>query len=246
MHKVDAKMESGDPPSKTIVEEMGKLVGGSMREGVFKDGAGLHRSAKRVRLRYRDGSREVTRGPYTGDNELVAGMATVKAASIEAAMEIADRFANVLGDCEIEIGPVVEPWDIGVMPEPEEKPTPRFLLLRKGDAPPSRDARSASSDLGGPGAKPPNVEALGALQMALADEGVLVSSASLGPMSRASRLPPKSHGKRTWLDGPFAESKELIAGFSILELPSKEAAIAWADRYAAILEDCEVDVREVL
>ena len=44
------------------------------------------------------------------------------------------------------------------------------------------------------------------------------------------------------IDGPFAESKELIAGFSIIEVPSKEAAIAWADRYGSILTDLEVDV----
>ena len=47
------------------------------------------------------------------------------------------------------------------------------------------------------------------------------------------------------MDGPFAESKELIAGFSLLELPSKAEVIAWADRYAAILGDNEVDIREV-
>ena len=222
MHKVDAKMESGAPPSMDIVQNMGKLVGESMREGVFKDGAGLHRSAKRVRLRYRKGEREVTRGPYAGENETIAGLAMVKAKSIEAVMEIADRFAKVIGDGEIEIGPVVEAWDIGVMPEPENKPVPRFLLLRKGDAPPS--------------------DALLALQKTLTEEGVLVSAASLAPMSRASRLTTK----RAWLDGPFAESKELIAGYSILEVPSKEAALAWASRYAAILDGNEVDVREVL
>ena len=208
-----------------IVENMGKLVGASMREGIFKDGAGLHRSAKRVRLRYRAGQREATRGPYAGENEAVAGFAMVKAKSIDDAMNIADRFAKAMGDGEIEIGPVVEAWDIGVMPEPEEKPVPRFLLLRKGDAPPS--------------------DALSALEKTLAEEGVLVSAAALSPMSRASRLPPKSHGKRAWLDGPFAESKELIAGFSILEVASKADAIAWADRYAAILEDNEIDVRPI-
>lgn len=227
MHKVDAKMESGAPPDTSIVESMGKLVGGSMREGVFKDGAGLHRSSKRVRLRYRDGKRDVvTRGPYAGDNETVAGLAMVKAKSIEDAMAIADRFASPSGEDEIEIGPVVEPWDIGIMPEPEEKPVPRFLLLRKGDAPPS--------------------ERLLAMQKDLAGAGVLVSAASLAPMSRASRLPPKSHGKRAWLDGPFAESKELIAGFSILEVPSKDDAIAWANRYAEILVDNQIDVREIV
>jgi hypothetical protein len=82
MHKVDANMESGAPPSKEIVENMGKLVGESMRSGVFKDGAGLHRSARRVRLRYHGGDRSVTRGPYAGENELVSSLAMVKTKSI--------------------------------------------------------------------------------------------------------------------------------------------------------------------
>jgi len=43
----------------------------------------------------------------------------------------------------------------------------------------------------------------------------------------------------------FTESKE-IAGFSILELPTLADAIAWADRYATILSDAEVDVRELV
>ena len=47
------------------------------------------------------------------------------------------------------------------------------------------------------------------------------------------------------MDGPFTESKELIAGFSILEVPSLADAITWADRYAAILVDSEVDVRRM-
>jgi hypothetical protein len=47
------------------------------------------------------------------------------------------------------------------------------------------------------------------------------------------------------VDGPFAESKELNAGFSVLDLPSRAEAIAWAERYAAVLGDNEVDVREL-
>jgi hypothetical protein len=83
------------------------------------------------------------------------------------------------------------------------------------------------------------------LKKALSEEGVLVSAASLAPSKQGLRL-SGSKSKRTWMDGPFAESKELIAGFSILELPSMDDAKAWADRYAAILVDSEVDVRVVL
>jgi len=63
------------------------------------------------------------------------------------------------------------------------------------------------------------------------------------PSAKGSRLPLGRPGKQTWVDGPFAESKELIAGFSILELPTKDDALEWAERYAAILGRNEVDVR---
>jgi len=46
-------------------------------------------------------------------------------------------------------------------------------------------------------------------------------------------------------DGPFTEAKEVIAGFAIVEVPSKEVAIEWADRFAAILGDSEVEIRQI-
>jgi hypothetical protein len=74
----------------------------------------------------------------------------------------------------------------------------------------------------------------------------------LAPSARARRGPLvqaalglATESKRGWVDGPFAESKELIAGFSVLDLPSRAEAIAWAERYAAVLGDNEVDVREL-
>jgi hypothetical protein len=55
MHKVDAKMEANERPSQTIIQEMGKLVGRSIKAGIFKDGAGLHRSATRARVTFVNG-----------------------------------------------------------------------------------------------------------------------------------------------------------------------------------------------
>lgn len=51
MHKVDAKGEAGEPPSREIIERMGELIGESMKSKVCLDGAGLHRGARRVRVR---------------------------------------------------------------------------------------------------------------------------------------------------------------------------------------------------
>ncbi len=93
--------------------------------------------------------------------------------------------------------------------------------------------------------KPETQSALEALKKKMTEEGVLITAEKLAPTSKGSRLPSGPKGKRTWTDGPFAESKELIAGFSILEVPSVAEARAWADRYAAILNGNEVDVIEM-
>jgi hypothetical protein len=232
MHKVDAHTESGRPPDPELIQAMGKLVGTSKKEGVFLDGAGLHRSAKRARLRFRGGAREVTRGPYAGENELVSRLAMIRARTIDEAIDLASRFAAVLGDVEIEIGPVVEPWDLKLAPRPSHLEHERFLLLFKADAPFERGE--------------PDTRAAGLADLAaeLSREGTLLQLEGLAPSADGKRLAgPK--GKRTWTDGPFAESKELISGFSILEVPSMADALAWAERYAAILVENEVDVRRM-
>jgi hypothetical protein len=59
--------------------------------------------------------------------------------------------------------------------------------------------------------------------------GVLVASEGLNPMGRGARVEVKN-GKRAVVDGPFAESKELVGGFYILDVKSLEEAIEWAKR----------------
>jgi hypothetical protein len=234
MHKVDAPMEAGAPPNQDIIENMGALVQGSLQQGVFLNGAGLHRSARRARLTCVGGVCSVTTGPYAGENELVASFVMISAPSFDAAVGHARRLAAALGDSEIEIGPVVEPWDLGLMPQPSSA-VQRFLLLCKAKA----------DDETGDGEAAKHRAAVKTLSDGFQGDGAVLAADSLAPSAKGSRLASSAQAKRTWVDGPFAESKELIAGFSLLELPSKSAALAWADRYAAILGDNEVDVREV-
>ena len=73
--------------------------------------------------------------------------------------------------------------------------------------------------------------------------GVLTFVQSLQPSAKAVRLRYRA-GKRTVIDGPFAESKELIGGFSMVQMRSIDEVIAWTDRFAKIIgEDLEVDLR---
>jgi hypothetical protein len=73
------------------------------------------------------------------------------------------------------------------------------------------------------------VAAMGKLNEDLAQAGVLPAAEGLHASSKRARV--KLDGrKRTVTDGPFAETKELLAGFRLIEVKSKQEAIAWASR----------------
>jgi hypothetical protein len=79
----------------------------------------------------------------------------------------------------------------------------------------------------------------------LMQAGVLVALDGLHPSSKGARV--KFSGKsRTVVDGPFAETKELIAGFSILQVRSLEEAIEWVKRGPnCSADDYEVEIRQI-
>ena len=68
-----------------------------------------------------------------------------------------------------------------------------------------------------------------AFNEALHTAGVLVAAEGLNPAGKGARVEVKK-GKRAVVDGPFTESKELVGGFYILEVPSLDVAIEWALR----------------
>lgn len=75
--------------------------------------------------------------------------------------------------------------------------------------------------------------------------GVLVASEGLNPAARGARI-AVSKGRRHVVDGPFAESKELVGGFYILEVGSLEEAISWALRAPSGLgSDDILEVRQL-
>ena len=76
----------------------------------------------------------------------------------------------------------------------------------------------------------------------LVKAGVLLAVDALHPTSKGTRI-RFSKGKRIAMDGPFAETKELIAGYWLWQVKSKEEAIEWLNR--APLDDAEVELRQV-
>ena len=75
--------------------------------------------------------------------------------------------------------------------------------------------------------------------------GVLLAGEGLQPSSRGARV-RFSGAKRTVVDGPFAEAKELIAGYWLIQTKSKEEAVEWVKRCPNPLqEEAEIEIRQV-
>jgi hypothetical protein len=74
----------------------------------------------------------------------------------------------------------------------------------------------------------------------LVKAGVMLDGAGLKPSAKGARI-KYSGDKRTVVDGPFAETKELVAGFWVIQVKSKEEAIEWAKRVP--FDDGEVELR---
>src|SRR5437016_12401762 len=86
---------------------------------------------------------------------------------------------------------------------------------------------------------------MGKFNEELVKAGVMLAGEGLHPSSKGARV-RFSGGKRTVIDGPFAETKELIAGFWIWQVKSKEEAIEWVKRCPNPLEgEAEIEIREV-
>jgi hypothetical protein len=77
----------------------------------------------------------------------------------------------------------------------------------------------------------------------LAKAGVLLAAEGLHPTSKGTRI-RVSDGKRMVTDGPFTEAKEVIAGFWIIQVKSKEEAIEWAKR-CPLPENGVIEIRKV-
>src|SRR2546428_13149356 len=83
---------------------------------------------------------------------------------------------------------------------------------------------------------------MGEVNEELAEGGVLLAAGGVHPSSKGARV-KFSGAQRIVTDGPFAEAKELIAGFWLWQVKSKEEAIEWVKR--APFDQTEVEIRQV-
>ena len=235
MHKNDPHTEAGELPPPALIAEMGAFISEHAQAGRFLGGEGLGGSRTRTRLTFRGGQCTVKHGPYKGEHELPAAMLVLKVASRDEAIGWAERYGKILGDGELELGSVNEPWDLGMMPRPDDAPL-RILMIEKADR--VSEAGQARS--------PKQKAELTRLRTEMTKAGVLASAEQLQPSANGKRLVFTNHLLRV-IDGPFSEAKELIGGFAIMRLSGIDEAIALCQRYAEILGGTlEIDVRPLV
>ena len=109
----------------------------------------------------------------------------------------------------------------------------RFMVLVKANAKSEAGVMPSTEEL----------TAMGKFNEELVRAGVLLAGEGLHPSSRGARIRYDGPHKRTVVDGPFAETKELVAGFWMLQVKSRDEALEWLRR--APFQEGEVELRQV-
>jgi hypothetical protein len=237
--KATKDFEAGVLPDEKILSEMVKYTEELVKAGALLACERLQVRSKGARVRYANGNFTVTDGPFAETKELIAGFCLIEAKSRDEAIAWAKRVP--LQEGEVEVRPLFELFDFPVAdaekPDgwrekeeqfraapPARKPgTIRYLGLVKAD--PDTEA----------GVLPDEkfLSAMGAFMEEGVTAGVFLSGDGLQPSSKGARV-RFSGSKRTVIDGPFAETKELIAGYAILQFTSKAEAIEWTKRFVRV------------
>ena len=111
----------------------------------------------------------------------------------------------------------------------------RFMILVKA----TKDSEAGTMP------DPKLLEAMGKFNEELVKAGVMLAGEGLQPSSKGARV-RFSGSKRTVIDGPFAETKELVAGFWLWQVKSKEEAIEWLKRCPNPMPgDSEIELRQI-
>lgn len=88
------------------------------------------------------------------------------------------------------------------------------------------------------------IERMGALVEEATKAGVLLSSDGLHPSSKGKRL-KLENGKTTVIDGPFTESRELVASYALCQVKDMDEALMWCSRFLEVLGEGECELRPI-
>jgi hypothetical protein len=250
--KSDEKSEAGILPDEKVFSDMGKYNEELVKAGALLAAEGLHPSSKGARIRLSGGKYTVKDGPFAEAKELVAGFWLIQANSKEEAIEWAKRCP--FDDGEVEIRPLYELDCFPVDPaeqaggwrqqeqqfrEAAAAQNPTFEL-RGGKT--MRFLCFVNADRATEAGVLPDEKALstmGTFMEEVTKAGVLLAGEGLQPTAKGARI-HFSGSRRTVTDGPFTESKELVAGFALIQVNSKAEAIEWSKRFLAADVECRV------
>jgi hypothetical protein len=200
--------------------------------------AALQPSAHGARLHFGANGIRVAPGPFEQAEDLVAGFGYLEADSLRAATAQLARWSPQPG-----AAPVLElresgcPGGLpGIDPSaaPQACTQPRFMVMLLSDAQLEADAPT----------DPLRLDAMAARNDESVAAGVLVAGDGLKSSAKGARLRFGS-GRPSVMDGPFAEAKELIAGFWLIRAASIAQAIEWASRYPYPAAQPVVEIRPV-
>ncbi|WP_296950020.1 YciI family protein [uncultured Massilia sp.] len=221
IRRADAATEADIPPSAPLIAEMEAYFRSLADAGALVMVQGLAPSREALRLHLGPGGSDVAAGPFDL-RELAAGFLVVEADAKEDAVAWARRWpaaeAAANGGLTLEVREAGCVGGCVEVPLADGAGGKRYVILLRSDADCERDAVPEQARL----------DALDAFNAAQAAAGVLLAGDGLMSSSRGARVHIDARGASTVVDGPFAEAKELIAGFWMIRADSMAAALAWA------------------
>jgi hypothetical protein len=237
--KATKDFEAGVWPDEKLLSEMANWTEELVKAGARLESGRLQPSLQGARVRYANGKFVMIDGPFAESKELIAGFCLIQVKSREEAIEWAKRVPFREG--EIELRPLYELFDFPV--DPAEKPDGwREKEEQYRAAPPARRPGTIrymgilKADKDTEAGVLPDEKGLAAMGAFLEEglkAGVFLSGEGLQPSSKGARV-RFSGSNRTVIDGPFAETKELVAGYAILQFASKAEAIEWTKRFVQV------------
>lgn len=254
--KASQNFEAGILPDEKMLSEMATYTEELVKAGALIACERLLPSSQGVRVAYSNGKFTVTDGPFAETKELIAGICLIQAKSLAEAIEWARRVPFQEG--EIELRPLFELSDFPVdpaeqpdgwrekeeqtraVPPPRKPGTIRYMAMIKADKATEAGVLPDEKFL----------TAMGAFMEEGVKAGVFLAGEGLQPTSKGARI-RYSGSQRTVTDGPFAETKELVGGYAILQFTSKAEAIEWTWRFVQVDApgrlggECECEIRPI-
>ncbi|MES2102513.1 MAG: YciI family protein [Pseudomonadota bacterium] len=239
LRKADQDTEAGLLPDVGASAAMARYSEELDAAGISCAGLALHPSSKGARVHFRDGKISASEGPFPGEKELVAGFTMLEAGSQQEAVEWLKRWPAQQQELTLEVRGSGCPGGLEgvsltqeVAADTEQK---RYVVMLK--ASPQAETGAIPSDAVLAAMCKRNEEGVKA--------GVMIAGEGLQVTASGARV-KFAAGRHMVLDGPFSETKELIAGYWLIQAASMAGAIDWVRNYPyPFIEDAQVEIRQV-